>query len=53
MRGKGSLADWIRILWQRHGLRPEEFYAMPTELQAWYVAMELREQENPCRDKFS
>ena len=41
---------WVaHLLWQRHNLRPEEFYAMPSYLKAFYIASEDIENEHPCR----
>ena len=41
--------DWYmaHILWQRHGLRMEEFAAMPRHIQLAYIASEEREYESP------
>lgn len=48
--GTGS-PDWhyAHILWQRHGLRMEEFAEMPRNLQLAYIASEQLERENPAR----
>lgn len=43
------MAYWCSVLWQRHGLRMEEFYAMPRRQQLLYIASELREDEKPVR----
>lgn len=43
------MAFWTHRLWQRHNLRPEEFYAMPRETQMFYIASESVEAESPCR----
>lgn len=37
------------MLWQRHGLRPEEFEAMPRTMQLFYIASELQEEDAPVR----
>lgn len=41
--------DWYmaHILWQRHGLRMEEYAAMPRHIQLAYIASEEREYESP------
>ncbi len=38
---------WAHILWQRRGLRMEEFMAMSDELKLLYVASELLANEQP------
>lgn len=38
---------WAHILWQRRGLRMEEFMAMSDELQLVYIASELLASEQP------
>jgi hypothetical protein len=30
----------MHVLWQKHGLRMEEFYKMPYKLQCLYIASE-------------
>ena len=39
----------MHTIWQRHNLRPEEFYSMPRPLQLFYIASEITEGEHPCR----
>jgi len=39
---------WAHILWQRHNLRPEDFYAMPDRTKMYYIASENVEGEDPC-----
>ena len=34
-------ASWAHVLWQRHGLRMEDFYNMDSRLQHLYIASEL------------
>ena len=43
-------ADWrmAHILWQRHGLRMEEYAEMPRNVQLAYIASEMLEQELPA-----
>ncbi len=38
---------WAHILWQRRGLRLEEFAAMPRNVQLAYIASEQLAQKNP------
>jgi len=38
---------WAHMLWQRRGLRMEEFLAMSDELKLVYVASELLANEQP------
>lgn len=38
---------WAHILWQRHGLRPEEFAKMTRDVQLAYVSSELMEEKSP------
>lgn len=38
---------WAHILWQRHGLRMEEFAYMDRQFQLAYIASELAEEEAP------
>ena len=45
----GSDGYWASVLWQRHGLRMEEFYKMPREIQLLYIASELEEDRKPVR----
>lgn len=45
----GSEPYWAHILWQRHGLRMEEFDAMPKKTKLFYIASEQYEGEHPCR----
>ena len=41
MKAAGSDGYWAHTLWQRHGLRPEEYDAMPRKMQLFYIASEL------------
>lgn len=41
IRAAGSDGYWAHTLWQRHGLRPEEYDAMPRRRQLFYIASEL------------
>lgn len=38
---------WAHILWQRRGLRMEEFADMPRNVQLAYIASEQLAMENP------
>ena len=40
---------WAHILWQRHGLRMEEFDKMPDRTKLFYIASEMCEISDPCR----
>lgn len=35
-----GLASWAHVLWQKHGLRMEDFYEMPSYRQSLYIASE-------------
>ena len=37
----GSDGYWAHALWQRHGLHPEEYDAMPRKMKLFYIASEL------------
>lgn len=37
------------MLWQRHGLRMEEFEKMPERAKFFYIASELCERKESCR----
>lgn len=41
--------DWqyAHILWQKHGLRMEEFAAMPRNIQLAYIASDQLAREHP------
>lgn len=43
------MEHWAHVLWQRHGLRMEEFEKMPRRTKLFYIASELCENEDPCR----
>ncbi len=52
MSGESGSADapdwiWAHILWQKRGLRMEEFAGMPREVRLAYVASEELAQKNP------
>ena len=49
IESKGTLEYWAHVLWQRHGLRPEEFERMPKRKRGFFIAYELVETEDPCR----
>lgn len=46
--GAGT-ADWqyAHLLWQKHGLRMEEYAEMPRNVQLAYIASEQLEAEHP------
>lgn len=48
--GTADGEDWYmaHILWQRHGLRMEEFAAMPRHIQLAYIASEELEIDRPA-----
>ena len=45
----GNISDWIyaHILWQKRGLRMEEFAAMPRNVQLAYIASEQLAMDSP------
>lgn len=45
----GNISNWVyaHILWQKRGLRMEEFADMPRHIQLAYIASEQLAQENP------
>ena len=49
IRSGGGDGYWAHVLWQRHGLRMEDFAVMPRTRQLFYIASELIESEDPCR----
>ena len=49
IRDKGSDGYWASVLWQRHNLRPEEFFNMPRKTQIFYIASEILEEKDPVR----
>ena len=42
-------AYWAHVLWQRHGLRIEDYEKMTEAQKAFYIASERYEDEHPCR----
>lgn len=38
---------WAHILWQRHGLRFEDFFSMSHDLRLVYIASEMIEAKDP------
>jgi len=48
-RSAGSETYWAHVLWQRHGLRPEEFDRMSRRQKLFYIASEEEESARPCR----
>lgn len=42
-----SLSMWAHILWQRRGLRMEEFFAMSETCRLVYIASEILAAEHP------
>lgn len=46
-RGADMEWRWAHILWQRRGLRMEEFADMPRNVQLAYIASEQLAMENP------
>ena len=49
MSVRGTEDYWTHLLWQRHGLRVEEFLDMPHRQKLVYIASEICEMENPVR----
>lgn len=49
IRSAGSETYWAHVLWQRHGLRPEEFDRMSRRQKLFYIASEEEESARPCR----
>lgn len=52
MSGESESADspewvWAHVLWQRKGLRMEEFADMPRNVQLAYIASEQLEMDHP------
>lgn len=52
MSGESGSADspdwmWAHILWQKRGIRMEEFAEMPREVRLAYIASEELARENP------
>lgn len=39
--------QWAHLLWQRHGLRMEEYAEMPRSIQLAYIASEQLELKRP------